>query len=54
MCDHDYVLVSFGGLRLIAGDVVDDTTEQVICRKCGQPQPEPMPVDYSNEPDPAF
>lgn len=49
MCDHDYVIVSFGSIQLIAGDVVDDTRDEVICRKCGQPQPEPAPVAYTDD-----
>lgn len=44
MCDHDFVIVSSGSIRLVAGDVVDDTREEVYCRKCGIPQPEPAPA----------
>lgn len=45
-CKHDFVLMTTGGLRFTAGEVDDDLRDEVICRLCGQPQPEPQPVEY--------
>jgi hypothetical protein len=46
MCNHDFVIVTFGSIQLIAGEVVDDLRDVVVCRKCGQPQPEPAPAPF--------
>lgn len=49
----DIVFHSTGSIRLVGGELVDDTQEHVRCKKCSSEIRVEIPLEYAEE-DPPF